>query len=75
LLSIYGLDRDGISSFLSWGYFFEYKQNTPSCQPISQTQEKAPLAGGTMDPTWITLAPGTEDNYEFSYQVKKAAEG
>ena len=28
-----------------------------------------------MDPTFITLAPGTDDDYEFSYRVKKAAEG
>ena len=28
-----------------------------------------------MNPTWITLAPGTDDDYEFSYQVKKADEG
>ena len=28
-----------------------------------------------MDPTLITLAPGTDDDYEFSYRVKKAAEG
>lgn len=28
-----------------------------------------------MNPALITISPATEDDYEFSYQVKKAAEG